>query len=88
MSGSMMDYAMPRAAMLPSFVTELSETPAPSNPLGVRAGGEGGTTPALAVVANAVVDALSGFGVTHLELPITSEKVWRAMRGAEQERGR
>jgi carbon-monoxide dehydrogenase large subunit len=76
----MMDYAMPRADMLPSFATELSETPAPSNPLGVRAGGEGGTTPALGVVANAVVDALAAFGVAHIELPITSEKVWQAMR--------
>jgi carbon-monoxide dehydrogenase large subunit len=80
LSGSFMDYAMPRAQMLPSFTTELSQTPAPSNPLGVRAGGEGGTTPALAVVANAVVDALAGHGVTHVELPVTSERVWRAMR--------
>jgi aerobic carbon-monoxide dehydrogenase large subunit len=82
LSGSMMDYAMPRADMLPSFATELGETTAPSNPLGVRAGGEGGTTPALGVVANAVVDALAQFGVTHIELPLTSEKVWRAMRDA------
>ena len=51
---------MPRAHMLPSFNTELSETLAPGNPLGVRGGGEGGTTPALGVVVNAVVDALSG----------------------------
>src|SRR5215472_4447173 len=84
LSGSFMDYAMPRADALPSFATALSETPAPSNPLGVRAGGEGGTTPALAVVANAVVDALSGFGVTHIELPLTSERVWRAMREAKK----
>jgi len=82
LSGSFMDYAMPRADGLPSFATELGETPAPSNPLGVRAGGEGGTTPALAVVANAVVDALSGYGVTHIELPITPEKIWRAINGA------
>jgi carbon-monoxide dehydrogenase large subunit len=84
----MMDYAMPRADMLPSFATELGETPAPSNPLGVRAGGEGGTTPALGVVANAVVDALAQFGVTHIELPITSEKVWRAMQGARTRNAR
>jgi carbon-monoxide dehydrogenase large subunit len=73
---------MPRADMLPSFAAELSETPAPGNPLGVRAGGEGGTTPALGVVANAVVDALAGYGVAHIELPITAEKVWRAMRNS------
>jgi len=79
LSGSFMDYAMPRAAMLPSFTTELSETPAPGNPLGVRAGGEGGTTPSLAVVVNAIVDALAHYGVIHLEMPVTSERVWRAI---------
>jgi carbon-monoxide dehydrogenase large subunit len=80
LSGSLMDYAMPRAEMLPSFATALGETPAPSNPLGVRAGGEGGTTPTLGVVVNAVVDALAPYGVTHLELPVTAERVWRAIR--------
>ena len=80
LAGSMLDYAMPRAARLPSFTTELSETLAPGNPLGVRAGGEGGTTPALGVVVNAVVDALSEYGVTHIEMPVTPERVWRAMR--------
>ena len=80
LAGSMMDYAMPRAHMLPSFATELSETLAPGNPLGVRGGGEGGTTPALGVVVNAVVDALSDYGVTHIEMPVTAEKVWRAIR--------
>ena len=83
--GSMMDYAMPRARMLPSFTTELSETLAPGNPLGVRGGGEGGTTPALGVVVNAVVDALSDYGVTHIEMPVTAEKVWRAIRDGEIE---
>jgi carbon-monoxide dehydrogenase large subunit len=82
LSGSFMDYAMPRAQMLPAFTTEISETPAASNPLGVRAGGEGGTTPALAVVANAVVDALADYGVAHIELPVTAERVWRTMREA------
>jgi carbon-monoxide dehydrogenase large subunit len=80
LAGSMMDYAMPRAPMLPAFVTDLSETLAPGNPLGVRGGGEGGTTPALAVVVNAVVDALSEYGVTHLEMPLTAERVWQAIR--------
>jgi carbon-monoxide dehydrogenase large subunit len=80
LAGSMMDYAMPRAHMLPSFITELSETLAPGNPLGVRGGGEGGTTPALAVVVNAVVDALSEYGVMHLEMPLTPERVWRAVQ--------
>ena len=84
LAGSMMDYAMPRAPMLPSFATELSETLAPGNPLGVRGGGEGGTTPALAVVVNAVVDALSEYGVTHLEMPLTAERVWRAIRDGKK----
>ena len=80
LSGSMMDYAMPRASMVPSFDTELSETLAPGNPLGVRGGGEGGTTPALGVVVNAVMDALSEYGVTHIEMPVTAERVWRAIQ--------
>jgi carbon-monoxide dehydrogenase large subunit len=83
LAGSMMDYALPRAHMVPSFTAELSETPAPGNPLGVRGGGEGGTTPSLAVVVNAVVDALSDYGVTHVEMPVTAERVWRAIQQAK-----
>jgi aerobic carbon-monoxide dehydrogenase large subunit len=79
MTGSFMDYAMPRADTLPSFTTDLMEIPSPSNPLGVRAGGEGGTTPALAAVINAVVDALREYGVTHMEMPATPERIWRAI---------
>jgi carbon-monoxide dehydrogenase large subunit len=79
MTGSFMDYAMPRADMLPSFTTDLMEIPSPSNPLGVRAGGEGGTTPALAAVINAVVDALREYGVTHMDMPATPERIWRAI---------
>ena len=80
MTGSFMDYAMPRADGLPSFRTELMEVLSPSNPLGVRAGGEGGTTPALGAVVNAVVDALRDYGVTHMDMPLTPEKIWRAIR--------
>jgi carbon-monoxide dehydrogenase large subunit len=54
--------------------------PSSTHPLGIRAGSEGGTAPALAVVGNAVVDALAEFGVTHVELPLTPERIWRAMR--------
>jgi carbon-monoxide dehydrogenase large subunit len=64
-------------------VTELNETLAPGNPLGVRAGGEGGTTPALGVVVNAVVNALGEFGVSHLEMPVTPERVWRAIEAGK-----
>ena len=59
------------------------EVPSPTNPLGVRAGGEGGTTPALGAVINAVVDALREFGVTHIEMPATPERVWRAIRAGK-----
>ena len=80
LSASFMDYAMPRADQLPMFDTEISEIASTTHPLGMRGGGEGGTTPALAAVANAVVDALAEFGVEHLDLPLTPERVWRAIR--------
>ena len=80
LSGSLMDYRLPRADDVPFFLTDISEVPSPTNPLGIRAGGEGGTTPALAAVANAIVDALSEFGVRHIEMPATPERIWRAMQ--------
>jgi aerobic carbon-monoxide dehydrogenase large subunit len=79
---SFMDYAMPRADTFPPLKTALSEVPSPTNRLGVRSGGEGGTTPALAAVINAIVDALAEFGVRHIEMPATPERVWRAIRAA------
>jgi carbon-monoxide dehydrogenase large subunit len=81
LTGSFMDYAMPRADQLPFFRTELSEVPCTTHPLGMRPAGEGGTTPALGAVVNAVVDALSGYGVRHVEMPATPERIWRAIRG-------
>ncbi|MGD0026712.1 MAG: xanthine dehydrogenase family protein molybdopterin-binding subunit, partial [Xanthobacteraceae bacterium] len=83
LSGSLMDYAVPRADQLPGIATRLSELPSPGNRLGVRPGGEGGTTGALAAVGNAVVDALSEFAIEHIEMPITSERVWRAIQDAK-----
>jgi len=82
LSSTMMDYAMPRADMLPPFTTEISEVPSTAHPLGLRGGGEGGTTPALGAVVNAIVDALAELGVEHLEMPATSERVWRAIQDA------
>jgi carbon-monoxide dehydrogenase large subunit len=79
LAASFMDYAMPRADTFPELETALSEVPSPSNPLGVRSGGEGGTTPALAAVINALVDALAELGVRHIEMPATPERVWRAI---------
>ena len=84
-SATFMDYALPRADALPGFTTELSEVPSTSNPLGLRGGGEGGTTPALGAVVNAIVDALAELGVEHVEMPATPERVWRAMRAAGRE---
>jgi aerobic carbon-monoxide dehydrogenase large subunit len=82
LTGSFMDYAMPRADFLPSFDCKLIEVPATSHRYGVRPGGEGGTTPALGAVINAVVDALKEFGVKHIEMPATSERVWHAIHAA------
>jgi carbon-monoxide dehydrogenase large subunit len=82
LSATMMDYAMPRADMLPSFTTEISEVPSTAHPLGLRGGGEGGTTPALGAVVNAICDALAELGVEHIEMPATPERVWQAIRAA------
>jgi carbon-monoxide dehydrogenase large subunit len=82
LTGSFMDYAMPRASDLPFYATELSEVPSSTHPLGIRPAGEGGTVPALAVVINAIVDALSELGVRHVEMPATPERVWQAIQAA------
>jgi aerobic carbon-monoxide dehydrogenase large subunit len=82
LAGSFMDYAMPRASDLPFYLTEISEVPSSTHPLGIRPAGEGGTVPALAVVVNAIVDALSDFGVHHVEMPATPERVWKAINEA------
>jgi len=79
LSGSLMDYAIAHADEVPSYLTELSEVPSPTHPLGIRPAGEGGTTPALGAVVNAIVDALAEFGVTHIDMPATPERVWRAI---------
>jgi carbon-monoxide dehydrogenase large subunit len=84
LAGSFMDYAIPRAAMMPSLSVELAEDPTSGNPLKVKGGGEAGITPALAVIVNAIVDALSVYGVEHIEMPATSETVWAAIRAAEK----
>jgi carbon-monoxide dehydrogenase large subunit len=85
LAGSFMDYAMPRATDLPNYITELSEVPSSTHPLGIRPAGEGGTVPALAVVINAVVDALWDFGVRHIEMPATPQKVWQAIQDARKD---
>ena len=84
LTGSFMDYAMPRAADLPSFRTGFIATPAPSNPLGVKGGSESGTIGAPAAIGNAVIDALWHLGVRDITLPITAETVWRALEDARK----
>jgi len=83
--GSFMDYGMPRADHFPNFDTALNEVPSPTNPLGVKAGGEGGTTPAPAVITNAVINALQDYDVEHIKMPLTPLKIWRVMQGKAQE---
>ena len=81
-TGSLMDYGLPRADQLPKFETDRTVTPTPVNPLGVKGVGEAGTIAATPAVANAVMDALSPFGVTHVDLPLTPQKVWKAVQAA------
>jgi len=83
LTGSLMDYAIPKADQLPSFELDRTVTPSPSNPLGVKGAGETGTIGAPAAVANAVMDALSPFGIRHLDMPYTAPKVWETMKGAK-----
>ncbi len=83
LTGSLMDYAMPRADSVPSFRTEIAEVLSPTNPLGIKAGGEGGTTAAPAVVVSAVLDALRGYGVRDMAMPATPYAIWTAIQHAK-----
>jgi len=80
LTGELMDYAMPRATDIPEYIFGHTVTPSPVNPLGVKGVGEAGTIGATPAIANAVLDALSPLGVTHLDLPMTPERVWQAMK--------
>ncbi len=84
LTGSMMDYAVPTAEDLPSYETDRIVTPSPSNPMGVKGAGETGTIAASPAVINAVVDALSPFGIRHIDMPAKSEKVWRLIQEAQK----
>jgi carbon-monoxide dehydrogenase large subunit len=79
LTGEFMDYAMPRAADIPEYILGHTVTPSPTNPLGIKGVGEAGTIGATPAVANAVIDALESIGVSHLDLPLTPERVWRAI---------
>jgi carbon-monoxide dehydrogenase large subunit len=84
MTGSMVNYMVPSAAELPSFELGTNHTPTPTNPLGVKGVGETGTIASTAAVMNAVVDALSTYGVTEMEMPASPERVWRAIEEAKR----
>ena len=79
LTGTLMDYALPRAHNLVFFELDRTVTPCPHNPLGVKGVGEAGSIASPPAIVNAVVDALKPFGVQHLDMPLTPEKVWRAM---------
>ncbi len=83
-TGSMMDYAMPKADMLPMYETDRTVTPTPVNPLGIKGAGETGTIASTPAVVNAVVDALAGLGVDHIEaMPLSAERVWKTIQAAK-----
>ncbi|HEX9645918.1 MAG TPA: xanthine dehydrogenase family protein molybdopterin-binding subunit [Alphaproteobacteria bacterium] len=84
LTGSFMDYCVPRADQLPAIDLETVATPSPSNPAGFKGCGEAGAAGAPPAVVNAVVDALAAYGVRHLDMPLTPERVWRAIRAARQ----
>jgi carbon-monoxide dehydrogenase large subunit len=86
LTGSLMDYAIPKAHEIPALILETLEVPSPTNPLGAKGIGSVSTVPVSAAMANAVLDALSSFGVRHLNTPLTAEKIWRAMQGLEERR--
>ncbi|MDX2193817.1 MAG: molybdopterin cofactor-binding domain-containing protein [Gemmatimonadales bacterium] len=83
LSGTMMDYAVPKASQMPHVETDYTVTPSPVNPLGVKGCGEAGTIVSAAAVVNAVVDALAPLGITHIDKPLTPARVWAAIQAAK-----
>ena len=79
LTGTLMDYAIPKAAQFPSFVTDSTETQTPHNPLGAKGIGEAATIGSTPAIVNAVMDALKPLGVSHLDMPLTPEKIWQAI---------
>jgi carbon-monoxide dehydrogenase large subunit len=84
LTASLMDYVVPKADQLPMYDTARTVTPSPVNPLGVKGAGEAGTIGSTPAVANAVMDALAPFGITHIDLPLTPARVWQAVRDARR----
>jgi aerobic carbon-monoxide dehydrogenase large subunit len=84
LTGSFMDYAMPHASDMCAVEVKCNPVPTKTNPLGVKGAGEAGTVGSMPAVANAVIDALSIYGIRHIDMPATPEKVWRAIRDAKR----
>jgi carbon-monoxide dehydrogenase large subunit len=84
LTGSLMNYGLPKAHQLPFFELDRTVTPSPVNPLGVKGVGEAGTIASPPAVVNAVMDALSPFGIPHLDMPLTAPKVWHAIQSARE----
>jgi carbon-monoxide dehydrogenase large subunit len=82
-TASLMQYALPKASSFPSFELDRTVTPTDVNPLGVKGAGEAGTIASTPAVVNAVIDALSPLGIAHLDMPLTPERVWRAIEQAK-----
>ncbi|HUC11332.1 MAG TPA: molybdopterin cofactor-binding domain-containing protein, partial [Stellaceae bacterium] len=80
LTGTLMDYGLPRADTLPAINIDFSPVPSPTNPLGAKGVGEGGTVASTPTVMNAILDALASFGVHDLPMPATPERVWHALR--------
>ncbi|WP_322819938.1 xanthine dehydrogenase family protein molybdopterin-binding subunit [Chloroflexus sp.] len=87
LSGTLMDYAIPRADLFPPFTVDKTETPTPLNPLGVKGIGEAATIGSTPAITNAVIDALQPFGVRHIDIPLRPEKIWRAINNGRSEKG-
>jgi carbon-monoxide dehydrogenase large subunit len=83
LTSSLMDYAVPKAELLPAIEVDRTETPTDVNALGVKGAGETGTIASTPAVVNAVMDALAPFGIRHLDMPLTPERVWRAVQAAK-----
>ena len=83
LTGSLLDYAIPKAGDIPDLILDTLETSSPTNPLGAKGIGSVSTVPPPAALVNAVVDALSSFGVCHLDTPLTAERIWRAIHGTK-----
>jgi carbon-monoxide dehydrogenase large subunit len=88
LTGSFMDYAMPRADYLPNFETAIVEVLSPTNPYGIKAGSEGGTTPAPAVIVSAILNALEPLGVRDITMPATNSEIWQAIHNARKGKDR